>query len=357
MASHRTTNNVDHPLGADQVLLQDLEDEPSDETTSTLERIPQHVMIKEAFEAHYRALLKDEYDKFMQFSLSYIRKAIRVNTLKISVEDLKYRLEPRWNLEQIPWCPEGFWITHKTEKRFDIGNLVEHALGYIYVQEAASMIPPMVLRPEPGERVLDLCAAPGSKTSQIASMMAQQGLIIANDIQGSRLKALGINIQRCGITNIIITMMQSGQMRKGTVRYDRILVDAPCSGTGTVRKSLKTLQMWSIGLIGKLARLQKQLIEDAFLMLEPGGVLVYSTCTLEPAENEAVVSHLLARQPDAFLETIDLPIVRTPAVLLFDDLPIDPSCAKCLRIHPYDNDTEGFFVARVRKKKHGPTEE
>ena len=331
------------------------EDQSDDEASDArlvdhLERIPQNIMIKQKFTDHYKELLGDNYDRFIQYSLSYIRKAIRVNTLKISVEDLKKRLAPRWNLEPVPWCKEGFWITAKEEKRFDIGNLIEHALGYIYVQEAASMIPPVVLNPQPGDMVLDLCAAPGSKTSQIAAMMNQEGLIIANDIQGSRLKALGINLQRIGITNIIITMQQSGQMRKGTIRFDKILVDAPCSGTGTVRKSLKTLQMWSPGLIAKLTRVQKQLVDDAFQMLRPGGVLVYSTCTLEPAENEAVVSWLLEKHPDSRVETIELPIKRSPAVLSFQDLPINPAVSGCLRIHPYDNDTEGFFVAKIRKK-------
>ena len=320
-----------------------------------LERIPQNIQIKEKFVEHYQRMLGDRYDLFMKFSLSYIRKAIRVNTLKISVEDLKKRLEPRWKLTQIPWCKEGFWIEYKEEegekKRFDVGNLIEHALGYIYVQEAASMIPPVVLDPKPGMSVLDLCAAPGSKTSQMASMMQNEGILVANDIQGSRLKALGINIQRCGITNIVITMMQSGQLRKGTMRYDAILIDAPCSGVGTIRKSLKTLQMWSPGLVSKLNRVQRQLVDDAFQMLKAGGTMVYSTCTLEPEENEAVVSHLLERYPDAYLEDIDLPITRSSANLEFEGLKIDPSCSKCLSIHPYDNNTEGFFVARIRKRE------
>src|SRR3989338_11706478 len=130
----------------------------------TLEKIPRNVDVKKRFEDHYRALLGKDYERFMNYSLSYIRKCIRINTLKTTVEDIERRLEERWILEPIPWCREGFWIKYREGKRFDIGNLIEHHLGYVYVQESASMIPPVVLSPKPGEIVLDMCAAPGSKT-------------------------------------------------------------------------------------------------------------------------------------------------------------------------------------------------
>jgi len=326
-------------------------------TAHHLEKIPRNVDVKKKFEDHYRELLGEDYDKFMNYSLSYIRKCIRVNTLKADVNDIKKRLEDRWQLEPIPWCPEGFWITYKDGKRFDLGNLIEHHLGYVYVQEAASMIPPIVLDPQPGEIVLDLCAAPGSKTTQIAMYMKNSGILMANDVSGSRLKALGMNMQRCGVNNAVITLMQENRFQRMAVqhpefRFDRILVDAPCSGTGTIRKSLRTILMWNPLGITKLSKIQKNLIEVAFNMLKPDGVMVYSTCTIEPEENEAVVSYLLEKYPDAKLEYIDdknLGIKRTPAVQRFKDLHINPQVEKCLRIMPYDNDSEGFFVARIRK--------
>jgi NOL1/NOP2/sun family putative RNA methylase len=326
-------------------------------TAHHLERIPRNVDVKKKFEDHYRELLGDDYDKFMNYSLSYIRKCIRVNTLKTDVEDIKKRLEERWQLEPIPWCPEGFWITFKDGKRFDIGNLIEHHLGYIYVQEAASMIPPVVLAPKPGETVLDICAAPGSKTTQIAMYMQNKGLLVANDISGSRLKALGMNMQRCGARNTVLTMMQEHRFSRianehPDFRFDRILVDAPCSGTGTIRKSLRTILMWNPLGITKLSKIQKSLIDAAFNLLKPNGVMVYSTCTIEPEENEAVISYLLDKYPNAKLEDIDdkkLGIKRTIAITKFQNLHIIPEVKKCLRIHPYDNDTEGFFVARIRK--------
>lgn len=326
-------------------------------TAHHLEKIPRNVDVKKKFEDHYRELLGENYDKFMNYSLSYIRKCIRVNTLKASVEYIQKRLGDRWQLEQIPWCPEGFWITYKDGKRFDLGNLIEHHLGYIYVQEAASMIPPRVLDPKPGEMILDMCAAPGSKTTQIAMYMQNKGILVANDVAGARLRALGMNMQRCGVRNSVLTMMQEHRFQRianehPEFRFDRILVDAPCSGTGTIRKSLRTILMWNPLGITKLNRIQRNLIDVAFNLLKSNGVMVYSTCTIEPEENEAVVSYLLDKYPNARLEDIDdsaLGIKRTKAITHFQDLKIRPEVEKCLRIHPYDNDTEGFFVARIRK--------
>ncbi|MFP4524159.1 MAG: NOL1/NOP2/sun family putative RNA methylase [Candidatus Woesearchaeota archaeon] len=312
-------------------------------------------LVKPAFEERYRKLLGDGgYERFLKYSFSYLRKSIRVNTLKTSVEDLLRRLEGRWNLTPVPWCPEGFWISYKgdgeQEERFDLGNLPEHPLGFFYVQDAASMIPPVVLDPQPGEVVLDLCAAPGSKTTQLAAMMRNEGLVIANDIQGSRLPALGINVQRVGAKNVMVTRMP-GQWFKRFGGFDRILVDAPCTGTGTIRKSMKVLQMWSPNLVKRLVKEQRKLLATAFDSLKPGGVVVYSTCTLEPEEDEGVVSWLLEQRSDAEVLPIALDIGRSQPVVEFDGESYHDSVKECLRIYPQDNDSEGFFVARIRKKR------
>jgi NOL1/NOP2/sun family putative RNA methylase len=305
--------------------------------------------VKESFKEHYKELLGNDYDEFMKYSLSFIRKSVRVNTLKMPVSKLKKRLESKWELEQVPWCKEGFWLQHKHEKRFDIGNLLEHQLGYIYVQDAASMIPPVVLDPKPGELVLDMCAAPGSKTTQMAAYMKNKGIIVANDNQTDRIKALAINLERCGVTNAVITQMEGNSFRHKNLEFDKVLVDAPCSGTGTIRRSLKVLNMWGPHLVEKMAGIQKHLLETGFKVLKPNGILVYSTCTLEPAENEAVVSFLLDKYENAKLEKINLKIKRSLPVLKHGDLEINPAVKDCLRIHPQDNDSEGFFVAKIRK--------
>ncbi len=307
------------------------------------------VQVKERFAARYSELT--DYDVFMQYSLRYLRRSIRVNTLKIGLEQLRQRLGAGFRLEQIPWCREGFFIEHLgqgDEYRRDIGNLPEHSLGYFFIQEAASMIPPVVLDPQPGENILDMCASPGAKTTQIAQYMKNTGALVANDYRLDRIKALGLNVQRMGVSNCIITM-QEGRHFRG-VSFDRILLDAPCSGTGAIRKSFKTLRIWNPNMVRRLAAVQKQLIETAFRLLRPGGVLVYSTCTLEPEENEGVLSSLLEKHRSATAVPVRVAgLKRSPPVAEFLGRTHHPSVRHALRIWPQDNDTEGFFVAKVQK--------
>jgi len=319
------------------------------------EKIPdsEKLVIKEKFVERYKALLGEHYDEFMDYSTSYIKKSIRVNTLKADVDNIMQQLDKNWRLEQVPWCDEGFWIDHRgegDEKRYDIGNVLEHILGQIYVQDAASMIPPIVLQPAPGELVLDMCASPGSKTSQMASMMDNKGLLLANELQGERLKSLGLNLQRVGARNVLVTQMPGHRFKDTGMEFDKVLVDAPCSGTGTIRRSFITLKMWSPQLVRKMAAQQKQLAAAGFEALKSGGVLVYSTCTMEPEEDEGVVSWLLERYPDAELDEIKLDIKRSPAFTEFGGEKYNPSVYRCLRIWPQDNDCEGFFVAKIRKR-------
>ena len=161
------------------------------------------------------------------------------------------------------------------------------------------------------------------------------------------MKPLSINIQRCGITNCIITLMQ-GQWFKN-LEFDKILVDAPCSGTGTIRKSLKTLRIWNPYMVKRLAGTQKQLIETAFNNLKKNGTLVYSTCSLEPEENEAVIDFLINKHENAKVEPIKLNIKRSPPILEFNNNKYNNQIKNCLRLWPQDNDTEGFFVAKIKK--------
>jgi len=299
---------------------------------------------KEKFIERYSKLT--DFKEFKKYSLSFLRRSIRVNTLKISVSELKKRIGKEWGLTQVPWCKQGFWIDH-IEGRRDIGNTIEHSLGYIYVQEAASMIPPIVLDPKPGDIVLDMCAAPGSKASQIAALMKNKGILIANDIKGDRIAPLGINMQRMGITNAMITQMSGDRFKE--MEFDKILVDAPCSGTGTIRKSLKTLRIWNPDMIRRIAGLQRKLIDTAFNCLKKNGTLVYSTCSLEPEEDEGIIDFLLNKHKDAKLQDIELNIKRSPAILKFEDHVYNKEIKKCLRIWPQDNDSEGFFVSKIRK--------
>ena len=288
-----------------------------------------------------------DWEKFRFYSLSFLRRSIRINTVMGNLQETKKNIEAKgWHLKQIPWCKEGFWIEHPNRR--DVGNLFEHHIGKIYVQEAASMIPPLILNPQPHEIVLDLCAAPGSKTTQMGAMMQNTGLIIANDYKGQRLQSLGINIQRSGLTNVLISLMHGKRFYQ--FQFDKILVDAPCSGTGTIRKSLKTINIWNPVMITKLAKQQKELAHRAFENLKPGGEMVYSTCSVEPEEDEGVVSYLLHTFADAEIVKIKLHGLKTtPAIMEFNGEKYDLRVKYTLRIWPQDNDTEGFFIAKIKK--------
>ncbi len=303
-----------------------------------MEKFPE---FKEKFVERYKELT--DFDSFKKASLGERRKSIRVNTLKISVDELKDRLS-EFELEQISWCKEGFFVKGE---RTDLGNLPEHGLGYFYVQEASSMVPVEVLNPKPGDFVLDMAAAPGSKTTQIAAKMKNKGFLIANDNNYSRMKALIMNIQRSGIINIA-TSLKEGRFFKG-FEFDKILLDAPCSGTGTINKSPRTILEWNPYGVKRLAGIQKQLIRTAFENLKVGGEMVYSTCTLEPEEDEGVVSYLLENYENAKLEKIKLDIKSSEPILEFDGKKFNSEIKKCLRIWPQDNNTDGFFVARIKK--------
>lgn len=303
------------------------------------------IKIKQSFIDHFSELTN--YDEFIKASLEYLRRSVRINTLKMSVKECKARLEKLgWTLTQVPWCKEGFWVEHKTGRR-DIGNTIEHALGYFYVQEAASMIPPVVLDVGKNEKILDMCASPGSKASQISQYMENTGALIANDYKGMRLAPLGINMQRIGSTNSALTVMH-GQWFKD-MEFDRVLVDAPCSGTGTIAKSLKTLDIWNPHMISKLANQQKKLLLAGWNVLKKGGVLVYSTCSVEPQENEGVVSWLLNEVDDATVEDIKLDIVKGEPIMAYKDETYHKDVAKTLRLWPQNNMTEGFFVCKLKK--------
>ncbi|MCD6464172.1 RsmB/NOP family class I SAM-dependent RNA methyltransferase [Candidatus Woesearchaeota archaeon] len=309
-------------------------------------------LLKPGFIARYKELLGVEgFQKFLTVSKQWLRKSVRVNTLKASVDEVFETLSKDWVLKPIPWCKEGFFIEHKTSERFDIGNTVEHQLGYIYVQEASSMIPALDLDVKPEHVVLDACAAPGSKTTQLAALMRNQGLIIANDSDFKRLKALSMNLQRCGVSNAVITNNDARVFSKLENFFDRVLLDAPCSGTGTISKSLKTLQIWNPNMVKKLAGQQKALLAAGFKALKPNGVLVYSTCTLEPEEDEGVVSWLLDNFDNAKVLPIKLNVKHSKPVMSFNGLTFNSQVKHCLRIWPQDNNTSGFFVAKIVKKE------
>ncbi|MBO8182744.1 MAG: NOL1/NOP2/sun family putative RNA methylase [Archaeoglobus sp.] len=287
----------------------------------------------------------DPTEEFMAFMLKPLRQSFRVNLLKGKPEEVVRNLSLEFDLERIPWCSEGYFV-YERDKR--ITKTIEHQLGLIFSQEASSMIPPIALEVEPGMLVLDMAASPGAKTTQIASYMGNEGCIVANDVKYSRLNILISNLQKCGVINAVVTMMDGRSFGKHENKFDRVLLDAPCSNVGMIRKNFKYLKIWNMREVEALSRLQKQLIRAAYKALKPDGILVYSTCTLDVRENEEVVDSLLSTT-DAEVEEIRLPVKARGGIAEFEGVKFNREVRKCLRIHPQDNDTEGFFVAKISK--------
>jgi len=307
--------------------------------------------MKPLFEERMKKLIpeKEDFFNFLEIIRKSPRNFIRCNTLKISPEELLKRLEKKWLIEQpFKEHPEIMLIKQELNPG-ELGNSIEHLLGYYYIQELSSMLSVIALDPKKEEFVLDMCASPGSKTTQIAAKMENTGTIIANDIKIDRIKILSANLERCGVANTIVTRMDAielcGNLAERNIKFDKILLDAPCSGEGTLRSSPRTFLMWNIKAIRNLSRQQKKLIAYALKCLKKNGVLVYSTCTHAPEENEEVIDFALKNFPIK-LEKVELPIKCRAGITNWEDKEYDKSVQHACRIYPQDNDSEGFFVAK-----------
>ncbi len=314
--------------------------------------------LKQLFKERMKNLLDEEdYKTYLEFLKKPTLNFIRCNTLKISPEKLKERLEKNnWKIKQ-PFknFPEIMIIENELLPG-ELGRSLEHLLGFYYVQEIASMLPVLALEPKENEIVLDLCAAPGSKTTQIAAKMKNTGTIIANEVSISRLKILASNTERCGLTNLIITKKEGAalcrRMKKANILFDKILLDAPCSGEGTLRSSPRTYSMWNINTVKIMSGIQKELFESAFEILKPNGILVYSTCTHAPEENEEIVDFALETFKNQIqIEKISLPIKTRPGIKKWQDKEYLKEVQLACRVYPQDNNTEGFFIAKFRRVK------
>lgn len=320
------------------------------------EKLKERYPIKPEFRERIEKLLGDEAEKFFEISYTSTPNSIRCNTLKISPEDLRVRLEAKgWAISQpLEGFPEVMIVERESKlKPGELGKSIEHLLGYFYVQEISSMLPMMALKPQPGEIVLDLCASPGSKTTQAAAMMKNSGTIIANEVNLGRVSILNSNLEKCGVTNTIVTRMDGGRLckvigNKTEIRFDKILVDAPCTGEGTLRKSPKTFLMWNVNMIRKTAKLQRRLASAALKLLKVGGEMIYSTCTLGPEENEAVVNFLLENF-DIEVLPVSLPLKMRCGVCEWGGENYSEEVKKTCRLYPQDNDTDGFFVCKIKK--------
>jgi len=255
-------------------------------------------MLPEAFLTRMKTQLGNEYADFLK-SLERPRAvALRFNPLKGGRADLPFVQKA------VPWEPEGFYYDPEARP----GLHVYHEAGVYYLQEASAMAPVALLDPKPGERVCDLCAAPGGKTTQIAGRMMGQGFLLCNEINPKRAKILSRNIERMAVSNALVTNEHPGNLASRFPGFfDRVLVDAPCSGEGMFRKEEAAVTDWSQETVEMCARRQAEILHSAAQMVRPGGRLVYSTCTFAPEEDEMAVAEFLCSHPEFQPEVIDAP--------------------------------------------------
>ena len=278
------------------------------------------------------AQLQDELPAFLRTYEEPYQRGIRLNPLK-AVDGTHL---PEGLLEAVPWEPTGHYLSLDSKAGADI----LHEAGAWYLQEPSAMIPAAVLNAQPGERILDLCAAPGGKTTQNALRMAGQGMIVCNEPIGDRARILSRNVERMGVTNAIVVSAWPEKLADvWPEAFDAIQCDAPCSGEGMFRRHPETRDEWNPESPAGCAKRQGDILDSAAVMLRPGGRLVYSTCTLNKIENEGVVEAFLLRHPDFELMPFELPGLSAPQGML--------------TIYPHRIKGEGHFVALLRRKGDG----
>lgn len=271
-----------------------------------------------------------------------LKKSIRVNTLKISHEQFIKRMNSIGvKLTKIPFLSDGYYA----EAPFSLGATTEYLLGYYYLQEAAAQLPAEILAPLPTDTVLDMCAAPGGKTTQLSQLMNNKGTIVATEYKEHRMTSLYGNLERIGAENVIVLKTNAVNLLRSKLRYDKILLDAPCSGNYVTDKTWFAKR--TIDGIKKSQQIQQELLKTAVQLLKPNGILVYSTCSLEPEENELNIQWLL-KNFRLKLEKINMPIGDAGLTNVFGQK-LDKNIALCKRFWPHKTNTEGFFIAKVRK--------
>lgn len=302
--------------------------------------------IPKSFEEKYRKILPDSYQNLFRFYLTPydgLSKFIRVNTLKTTISYMKNLFTKKgFNFECFDWYTSALKVE---DPKNILSKLFEFFLGFFYFQDLSSMIPPIVLQPEQNDMVLDLCAAPGSKTTQISQMMNNTGLIVANDNKIGRLKSLRANCQLIGCTNTVLTR-QDGITLKIKNTFDKVLVDAPCSGTG---KRSFNFNNYNRKTITFFHNTQTKLLLKGIKAAKPKGTIVYSTCSLEPEENEKVISNIIDRDIVKIKE-IEINSLNSKSGLIeFNGEFFNNDVKKCMRLFPHENESEGFFITKMVK--------
>ncbi len=301
--------------------------------------------LPERFLEAMQEILGEEYPSFLAAFGDDRHYGLRINTSKVSREEFE-RIAP-FPLTPVPWIPDGYYY----EKGSDPAGHPFYAAGLYYLQEPSAMTPASRLPVSPGDRVLDLCAAPGGKATAIGAALKGQGLLAANDINTARARALLRNLELFGIRNSLVLNESPRRLAEIFPGYfDKIMVDAPCSGEGMFRKNPATVQAWMEKGPAYFSSLQKEIILYAADMLKPGGKMFYSTCTFSPLENEGVISWLLDRRPE--MRTVPMEDYEgfSPGLTSFRGEDYHPGCRLARRIWPHRMPGEGHFLALLQKE-------
>ncbi len=300
-------------------------------------------MLPVEFQNRMQEMLGEEYEAFLKGYDKPRFHALRRNPLKIQKDEF-LNIIP-FELQEVPWAEHGYYYENTDQP----GKHEFHEAGLYYIQEPSAMSVVEYLEVKPGEQVLDLCAAPGGKTTQIAGFMAGEGLLVCNEIHPQRAKILSENIERMGVKNALVTNetpQRLSAMFPGF--FDKILVDAPCYGEGMFRKNEEALEEWSADNVQMCADRQDEILEEVAKMLRPGGRICYSTCTFAPAENEDCMSRFITSHPEFHLVEVEKKGNMSPGNPKFANIPVE-GLEKTIRLWPHKLDGEGHFIAVLEK--------
>jgi NOL1/NOP2/sun family putative RNA methylase len=294
--------------------------------------------MKPAFLERMHKLLGPEFPAFKTAMNGSRVNSVRVNTGKLEVSELEAFVGQ--SLERVPWCDTGAYVSHESR----LGSSWLHAAGGLYVQEASAMAVVKALEPQPGERILDLCAAPGGKSTHIAQLMQGSGLLVTNEIVNTRARILAENLERLGFPGVVMNEDPARLAAAWPAFFDRVLVDAPCGGEGMFRKDPDAAREWTENTPATCARRQTDILKSAAKLLKPSGMMVYSTCTFAPEENEMVIESFLESHPEFELLEIGGFDPGYP-----EWANGDPQLSRTARLWPHKLRGEGHFIAKLRK--------
>jgi NOL1/NOP2/sun family putative RNA methylase len=301
----------------------------------------------------WKALFGAEYQNVIRTSYKPLPTILRRNPLKLSHQGLmEIARKYSWKLTRLQFSDKAYRLELPLGEAITLWKLPEYLEGKFYVQQLASQLPAVVLDPKAGDRVLDIAAAPGSKTTQMAELMEDKGEVLANDNSSERLEVLKAVVNRQGLTNVNVHLGDGATLGdQYTEQFDKVMVDAPCSSEGILRyKAHKFLEWYLLGIYRE-TEMQRRLLESGYKALKPGGTLVYSTCTYGPEENEAIVDWLLKQHPDARIEPVALKGVKThPGLTEWEHTNFDQSLRKARRLLPTENNSTGFYLAKLTKQ-------